>query len=164
MECRIYAEDPDSGFLPSPGRLTRLSPPSGPGVRDDGGYDAPGEVPIHYDSLVSKLIAWGSDRPEAIARMRRALVEYQIAGVKTTIPFFTWLLDNPDFLAWRVDTTFLDRALAERNGTPFTTPGAAIEDLAAIGAALDVYLAPRQARRGGNSSMDPRGTRRGAAG
>jgi acetyl-CoA carboxylase biotin carboxylase subunit len=152
VECRIYAEDPDSGFLPSPGRLTRLSPPSGPGVRDDGGYDAPGEVPIHYDSLVSKLIAWGSGRPEAIARMRRALVEYEITGVKTTIPFFTWLLDNPDFLAWRVDTTFLDRALAERNGTPFTTPGAAVEDLAAIGAALDVYLAPRQARRGVNSA------------
>ena len=82
----------------------------------------------------------------------RALVEYEITGVKTTIPFFTWLLDNPDFLAWRVDTTFLDRALAERNGTPFMTPGAAIEDLAAIGAALDVYLAPRQARRAVNSA------------
>ena len=131
VECRIYAEDPDSGFLPSPGRLTRLRPPSGPGVRDDGGYDAPGEVPIHYDSLISKLITWGTGRPEAIARMRRALAEYQIAGVKTTIPFFTWLLDDEDFLASRVDTTFLDRALAERNGTPFAAPGAGVEDLAA---------------------------------
>ena len=147
VECRIYAEDPDSGFLPSPGRLTRLRAPSGPGVRDDGGYDAPGEVPIHYDSLVSKLVTWGSGRPEAIARMRRALSEYEIAGVKTTIPFFTWLLDDPDFLASRVDTTYLDRVLAERNGTPFLVPGAGHEDLAAIGAALDAYLAPRHAPR-----------------
>ncbi len=152
VECRIYAEDPDSGFLPSPGRLTRLRPPSGPGVRDDGGYDAPGEVPIHYDSLVSKLVTWGTGRPEAIARMRRALAEYEIAGVKTTIPFFTWLLDDEDFLAARVDTTFLDRALAARNGTPFASPGAGIEDLAALGAALDAYFAPRQPRRGAASS------------
>ncbi len=152
VECRIYAEDPDSGFLPSPGRLTRLRPPSGPGVRDDGGYDAPGEVPIHYDSLVSKLVTWGTDRPEAIARMRRALAEYEIAGVKTTIPFFTWLLDDEDFLASRIDTTFLDRALAERNGTPFAKPCAGIEDLAALGAALDAYFAPRQPRRGVGSA------------
>ncbi len=152
VECRIYAEDPDSGFLPSPGRLTRLRPPSGPGVRDDGGYDAPGEVPIHYDSLVSKLVTWGTGRPEAIARMRRALAEYEIAGVKTTIPFFTWLLDDEDFLAARVDTTFLDRALAARNGTPFASPGAGVEDLAALGAALDAYFAPRQPRRGAASS------------
>ena len=114
-------------------------------MRDDGGYDAPGDVPIHYDSLVSKLITWGAERPEAIARMRRALAEYEVAGVKTTIPFFTWLLDDEDFLASRVDTTFLDRALAERNGTPFGSPGPGIEDLAAIGVALDAYLAPREA-------------------
>jgi acetyl-CoA carboxylase, biotin carboxylase subunit len=153
IECRIYAEDPDAGFMPSPGRLTRLRPPSGPGVRDDGGYDAPGDVPIHYDSLVSKVIAWGAARPEAIARMRRALAEYEIAGVKTTIPFFTWLLDDEDFLASRIDTTFLDRALAERNGSSFGSAGPGIEDLAAIGVALDVYLAPRDgaARRGADS-------------
>jgi len=144
VECRIYAEDPDAGFLPSPGRLTRLRAPSGPGVRDDGGYDAPGEVPIHYDSLVSKLVTWGADRPEALARMRRALAEYEIAGVRTTIPFFSWLLDDEDFLASRVDTTFLDRVLAQRNGTPFTQLADGVDDVAAIGAALDAYLAPRQ--------------------
>ena len=152
VECRIYAEDPDSGFLPSPGRLTRLRSPSGPGVRDDGGYDAPGEVPIHYDSLISKLVTWGTGRPDAIARMRRALAEYEIAGVKTTIPFFTWLLEDQDFLAARVDTTFLDRALAARNGTPFARPAAGVEDLAAIGAAIDAYFAPRQAPRAASSS------------
>ena len=152
VECRIYAEDPDSGFLPSPGRLTRLRAPSGPGVRDDGGYDAPGEVPIHYDSLISKLVTWGTGRSEAIARMRRALAEYEIAGVKTTIPFFAWLLDDQDFLASRVDTTFLDRALAQRNGTPFGRSGDGLDDLAAIGAALDAYLAPRQARHAVDSA------------
>ena len=144
IECRIYAEDPDSGFLPSPGRLTRLRAPAGPGVRDDGGYDAPGEVPIYYDSLVSKLVTWGASRQDAIARMRRALAEYEIAGVKTTIPFFTWLLEDEGFLDARVDTTYLDRVLAARNGHPFAAPEAAIEDLAAIGAALDAYYSPKR--------------------
>ena len=148
LECRIYAEDPDAGFMPSPGRLLRLQPPSGPGVRDDGGYEAPGEVPIYYDSLISKLVTWGADRVEAIARMRRALAEYDIAGVKTTIPFFTWLLADPEFLAGRVDTTFLDRALASRNGTPFSTAAAPEVDLAVIGAALAAYDARRPAAAG----------------
>jgi acetyl/propionyl-CoA carboxylase alpha subunit len=84
--------------------------------------------------------------------MRRALSEYEVAGVKTTIPFFTWLLDDADFLASRVDTTYLDRVLAGRNGTPFLTPGAALEDLAAIGAALDAYLARRHAPRAESSA------------
>jgi acetyl-CoA carboxylase, biotin carboxylase subunit len=140
MECRIYAEDPDEGFLPSPGHITRLRPPSGPGVRDDGGYEAPSEVPVFYDSLISKLVSWGSSRGETIARMRRALREYDIAGVKTTIPFFTWLLEDDAFLDARVDTTYLDRALAARNGTPFSPVDASFEDLAAIGAALDGFF------------------------
>jgi acetyl-CoA carboxylase, biotin carboxylase subunit len=144
IECRVYAEDPDAGFMPSPGRLLRLRPPSGPGVRDDGGYEAGGEVPIHYDSLVSKLIAWGGSRHEALARMRRALAEYEIAGVKTTIPFFTWLLEDADFLAGRVDTTFLDRALDARAGARFAEPDRESVDLAVIGAALAAYDAPRR--------------------
>ncbi len=139
IECRVYAEDPDQGFLPSPGRIHRLRPPCGPGVRDDGGYDAPGEVPIHYDSLISKLIAWGADRDAAVARMRRALQEYDIAGVKTTIPFFTWLLARPEFLAGEVDTTYLDRVLAARNGEPFAGPCDGLADLAAIAAALHAH-------------------------
>jgi acetyl-CoA carboxylase biotin carboxylase subunit len=143
IECRIYAEDPDLGFMPSPGSLTRLRPPSGPGVRDDGGYDAPGEVPIYYDSLVSKLVTWADTRDEAIARMRRALREYEVTGVKTTIPFFTWLLSDPDFLAARVDTTYLDRTLASRNGMPFSPAGAALEDVAVIAAAFEAYFGQR---------------------
>jgi acetyl-CoA carboxylase biotin carboxylase subunit len=136
IECRIYAEDPDAGFLPSPGTLVRLSPPSGPGVRDDGGYDAPGEVPIYYDSLVSKLITWGPTREGAIARMRRALGEYDVLGVRTTIPFFHWLLASPAFLRAEVDTTFLDRELRARNGTPFQPADDSVEDLAAIAVAV----------------------------
>jgi acetyl-CoA carboxylase biotin carboxylase subunit len=140
IECRIYAEDPDAGFMPSPGRLVRLTPPSGPGVRDDGGYDVAGDVPIFYDSLVSKLVAWGATRDEAIARMTRALGEYDVAGVKTTIPFFRWLLATPDFRRNEVDTTFLDRELAGRNGTPFASADPAHEDLAAIAVALEALF------------------------
>ena len=140
IECRIYAEDPDAGFMPSPGRLVRLTPPSGPGVRDDGGYDAAGEVPIFYDSLISKLVAWGGSRDEAIARMRRALDEYDVAGVKTTIPFFRWLLAAPAFLEARVDTGFLDRELADRHGEPFGAGGGDTA-VAAIAVALDAYFA-----------------------
>jgi acetyl-CoA carboxylase, biotin carboxylase subunit len=141
IECRIYAEDPDQAFMPSPGRLLHLRAPMGPGVRDDGGYESGGDVPIYYDSLISKLVTWAATREDAVARMRRALMEYEVAGVKTTIPFFTWLLAQDDFLAGRVDTTFLDRVLASRNGTPFATPGDDLLDVAAIAGALHVWQA-----------------------
>ncbi len=145
IECRIYAEDPDVGFMPSPGRILHLRTPSGPGVRDDGGYDALDEVPIFYDSLVSKLIAWGETRDAAIARLRRAIGEYEVGGIRTTLPFFRWLLDEPAFLEGRVDTTFLDRALAARNGTPFAAATAESEDVAAIAAALHTLGSSRAA-------------------
>jgi acetyl-CoA carboxylase biotin carboxylase subunit len=143
IECRVYAEDADAGFMPSPGTLLRLTPPSGPGIRDDGGYDAGGEVPIFYDSLVSKLVAWAPTREEAIARMRRALGEYDIAGVRTTLPFFRWLLHSPAFLRGDVDTTFLDCELAARDGEPFEPADEAAEDLAAIAVAVDALLEGR---------------------
>src|SRR5206468_212236 len=98
VECRIYAEDPDNNFLPSPGRIVHLRVPGGPGIRDDSGVTPGLDVPIFYDPMISKLIAWADDRPAAIARMRRALNEYVVAGIKTTVPFFTWLLSQPDFL------------------------------------------------------------------
>ncbi len=88
IECRIYAEDPDNGFLPSPGRILALRAPSGPGVRDDSGATAGLDVPIFYDPMISKLIAWAEDRPHAIARMRRALAEYLVVGIKTTAAVF----------------------------------------------------------------------------
>jgi acetyl-CoA carboxylase biotin carboxylase subunit len=136
IECRIYAEDPDNNFLPSPGRIGHLRAPAGPGMRDDSGATAGLEVPIFYDPMISKLIAWAEDRPQAIARMRRALDEYLITGIRTTIPFFRWLLTQPAFESGAFDTTYLDGVLAARNGRLFVEPTPEIEDIAAIAAAI----------------------------
>jgi acetyl-CoA carboxylase biotin carboxylase subunit len=136
IECRIYAEDPDNGFLPSPGRILQLRTPGGPGIRDDGGAVAGLDVPIYYDPMISKLVAWAEDRPRAIDRMRRALGEYLVAGIKTTIPFFSWLLNEPDFVEGRFDTAYLDNVLRARNGRPFSEPSAEVEELAAIAAGV----------------------------
>jgi acetyl-CoA carboxylase biotin carboxylase subunit len=140
IECRVYAEDPDNGFLPSPGRIVGLRVPQGPGVRDDSGATEGLEVPIHYDPLVSKLVTWGDDRAHALARMQRALAEYEVVGIRTTIPFFEWVLGDDDFCAGRFDTTFIDRKLAERQGAPFRTVRPDEEDLAAVAAALHTVL------------------------
>ena len=136
IECRVYAEDPDSGFMPSPGRITGLRVPHGPGVRDDSGAYEGGEVPIFYDPMISKLITWGETRPHALARMQRALAEYEVRGIKTTIPFFQWVLTDEDFIAGRFDTGFIDRKLSARNGAPLREPSEAQQELAAIAAAL----------------------------
>jgi len=136
IECRIYAEDPDNNFLPSPGRIEGLRVPHGPGVRDDSGAYEGEEVPIFYDPLISKLITWGDTREHAIARMRRALAEYHVRGIKTTIPFFQWVLEDDDFVAGRFDTSFLDRKLAAPNGRAVRGPDAEHEELAVIAAAI----------------------------
>src|SRR5262249_50744670 len=119
IECRIYAEDPDNRFLPSPARIVQLYAPAGPGVRDDRGATAGFDVPIFYDPLISKLVAWSENRSAAIARMRRALAEYRVLGIKTTVPFFIWLLAQPEFIEGRVHTSYLDELLQPRNGRPF---------------------------------------------
>ena len=136
MECRIYAEDPDAGFLPSPGRITTLRVPGGPGVRDDGGVDEGGEVPPFYDAMISKLVAWGDDRQHAMARLRRALREYDVRGIRTTVSFFRWLLDQPSFVGGDFHTGFLDELLHERQGQPFATAEASLDEVAAITAVL----------------------------
>jgi acetyl-CoA carboxylase biotin carboxylase subunit len=145
IECRIYAEDPDNNFLPSPGRILQLRAPAGPGIRDDSGATAGLDVPIFYDPMISKLIAWAEDRPRAVARMRRALGEYLVAGIKTTVPFFTWLFAQREFNEGRFHTTYLDEVLASRNGRPFVEPPAGVEDVAAIAAALHAVLSPQSA-------------------
>jgi acetyl-CoA carboxylase biotin carboxylase subunit len=136
IECRIYAEDPDAGFLPSPGRITALRAPDGPGVRDDSGVESGGEVPIYYDPLVSKLVTWGADRPQAIARMQRALREYEVRGIRTTVPFFKWMLQQPGFANAEFHTGFLDEVLQQRQNTPFSTVETSLEEVAAIAAAV----------------------------
>jgi len=113
IELRIYAEDPDNNFFPSPGRITRLISPSGPGIRRDSGMYEGWEVPLEYDPLLAKLIGYGETREMAIDRLRRALVEYFVGGIKTNIPLFRRILLHPDFRAGNIDTGFLDRLLAE---------------------------------------------------
>ncbi|HEX9190068.1 MAG TPA: acetyl-CoA carboxylase biotin carboxylase subunit, partial [Vicinamibacteria bacterium] len=142
VECRVYAEDPDNGFLPSPGRILALRPPGGPGVRDDSGVCEGGEVGVHYDPLVSKLVAWGESRDEAIRRMRRAVAEYRIVGVRTTLPFFGRLLAHPDFVAGDFDTGFVERVLAAWNGR-----GPRSVEIAVAAAAIRAFEARREAGR-----------------
>jgi acetyl-CoA carboxylase, biotin carboxylase subunit len=139
IECRIYAEDPDQNFVPSPGVITSLRLPSGPGIRNDAGVTPGSAVPVFYDSLISKLIGWGEDRDQAIARLIRALQEYQVLGIRTTIPFFQWLLGQEAFRSGRFDTTSLDAELRRRDG-PFAPLSDAAEEVAAIAAALHTYL------------------------
>jgi len=136
VECRIYAEDPDTNFMPSPGRIVGLRVPQGPGVRDDTGMYEGGEVPIYYDPMISKLITWAEDRPGALARMRRALAEYEVRGIRTTLPFFRWILEDEDFKAARFDTTFIDRKLGARNGQALVAPDEEHAVLAAVAVAV----------------------------
>jgi len=113
MEARIYAEDPAHGFFPSPGLITRLAIPSGPGIRSDSGVYEGWRVPLEYDPLLAKLVVWGTDRQQAVARMRRALSEYEVAGPHTNLQFFRQLLAHPEFIKGQIDTGFIDRVLAE---------------------------------------------------
>jgi acetyl-CoA carboxylase, biotin carboxylase subunit len=113
IECRIYAEDPSRKFAPSPGLIRYLNLPQGPGIRNDNGVYAGYTVPVYYDPMLSKLIAHGQTRADAIARMRRALAEYRVDGIETTIPFFTFIMNNPEFQAANFDTGFIDRILPD---------------------------------------------------
>jgi len=133
IECRVYAENPDQNFLPSPGKITRLRVPSGPGVRDDSGVYQGWEVPLFYDPMISKLVAWGATRDEAIARMKRALGEYQVGGIHTTIPFFISVLDDEEFASGEIDTGYIARFLERRKAKDAARNG---DDDARIAAAI----------------------------
>ncbi len=145
IECRIYAEDPDLGFLPSPGLVRGLSVPGGPGVRDDRGVAAGFDIPLFYDSMIAKLIVWGETRVEATSRLARVLDEYRVIGVRTTLPFFRWLVGQPAFAAAQFDTTYLDGLLAERKGQPFVDATDGDADDAVIVAALAAWFRAHQA-------------------
>ncbi|MBX3264462.1 MAG: acetyl-CoA carboxylase biotin carboxylase subunit [Labilithrix sp.] len=118
IECRVYAEDPASGFLPSPGKIERLVTPSGPGVRDDGGAYPGAEVSSYYDPLVSKLCVWAPTRERAVMRMRRALGEYVVTGIRTNLAFHEKLFSHPEFVAGDYDTGFIERHKDQLLGYP----------------------------------------------
>jgi acetyl-CoA carboxylase biotin carboxylase subunit len=148
IECRVYAEDPARGFLPSPGRITGLRVPSGPGIRDDSGVYDGYEVQVHYDPLISKLVAHGRDRNEAVQRMRRAVSEYRVLGIRTTLPFFERALRHPAFVSGAYDTSFVARFLADQKAEEARAaedPGA--HDVALAAAAVQAFR-ERQATRG----------------
>jgi acetyl-CoA carboxylase biotin carboxylase subunit len=109
IECRIYAEDPDNNFMPSPGKIRHLTEPFGLGVRVDGYVYEGYEIPIWYDPMISKLIVWGASRYEAIQRMKRALHEYKITGIKTSIPFLQRIMEHTDFELGQYDTGFIEK-------------------------------------------------------
>ena len=146
IECRICAEDPDNHFFPSPGKITMLVAPAGPGIRHDSGSYEGWTVPIDYDPLLAKLIGYGSDRNQATARLQRALAEYFICGIKTNIPLFQRILRDPDFQAARLDTGYLERLLGDPSEPQASSEGAKVAAIAtALFAAMEGAGAPTEA-------------------
>lgn len=148
MECRVYAEDPRAGFMPSPGRIERLTVPEGPWVRVDSGAEEGWSVPLEYDPLIAKLCAWAPTRADVIERMQRALGEFRVVGIATTLGFFRELLGDPRFQAGDFDTGFLEREFWMRNAAP---PGPTHEER--LAAMLAVIRASRGIRE---ASSTPR--------
>src|SRR6266478_4465856 len=142
IECRVYAEDPENNFFPSPGKITFLRVPAGPGIRDDSGVAEGDEVSIYYDPMISKLAAWGRTREEAIHRLRRALDEYAVGGIRTTLPFFREVIRDEEFIEGRLDTGFIARFTERRYRTPTSrgseraSDSSVHQDIAIIAAAL----------------------------
>jgi acetyl-CoA carboxylase, biotin carboxylase subunit len=134
IECRVYAEDPENNFLPFPGRITKLVEPSGPGIRLDSGVYEGWDVPFEYDPLLAKLAVWGGDRKSAIDRLKRALKEYKVGGIRTNLSFFTEVLNDEMFQRGELSTAFLDGFFARRK--PIAEPDPEMEAVAAIVAAL----------------------------
>ncbi len=156
IECRIYAEDPENNFFPSPGRITRLTQPSGPGIREDCGVYEGWVVPMDYDPLLSKLIAYAPARQAAIARMLRALAEYSIGGIQTNLQFLKSILRDPAFVDARIDTGYLDRWIGRQKQIEEEKPleGAA----AAIATALFERFRAAAAAKQGSSTSPEQGT------
>jgi acetyl-CoA carboxylase biotin carboxylase subunit len=149
MECRILAEEPTDSFRPSPGRVAALRLPGGPGVRVDTALIPGDEVSLHYDALVAKLITWGRDRDQAISRMTRALDEFLIAGIRTTIPFHREVMRDVEFRAGRIDIGYVDRSLPRI--------AAALREAGPDSAAAAIAAAAASEGAGGRSAV-PEGT------
>jgi acetyl-CoA carboxylase biotin carboxylase subunit len=136
LECRIYAEDPNSGFLPSPGLITQVERPGGPGVRLDSGVYPGWEVPMEYDPLLAKISTWAETREAGIARMKRTLGEYYVAGIKTNITFFKQILEDPEFEAGRLHTGFIEEFLRRSEQRPAAEPDRESEAVKVLAAAV----------------------------
>lgn len=160
IECRIYAEDPTRKFAPSPGLIRYLNLPQGPGVRNENGVYAGYTVPVFYDPMLSKLVSHGATRDEAIGRMKRALMEYRVEGIETTIPFFTYIMNDPDFIAAKFDTGFIDRLLPKMNFERHTRDGAT-SDAAIAAAAIMAFEDAQRVKlpEGGESQWKQTGRR-----
>jgi acetyl-CoA carboxylase biotin carboxylase subunit len=144
IECRIYAEDPDHDFLPSPGRIARLSEPSGPGIRLDSGIFEGWDVPLDYDPLLAKLAAWGHTRETAIHRMDRALAEFVLTGVRNNIAFFREVLADSEFRDGRLSISFLDRFFKRRKKAEADPETEAAAALALALLREDPHVPPRE--------------------
>ncbi|HJU92664.1 MAG TPA: acetyl-CoA carboxylase biotin carboxylase subunit [Pyrinomonadaceae bacterium] len=142
IECRIYAEDPANNFFPSPGTITHLREPAGPGVRIDSGVTRLSEVSIHYDPMIAKLSVWGRTRSEAIDRLRRALDEYEVSGITTTLSFFREVIRDEEFISGRLDTGFISRFNERRD---LQQASEVEKDLAMIAAALGYTIRQERA-------------------
>jgi acetyl-CoA carboxylase biotin carboxylase subunit len=153
IECRVYAEDPDNNYFPSPGQITRLISPSGPGIRRDSGMYEGWNVPIEYDPLLAKLIGYGEDRDQAINRLLRALYEYFVGGIKTNLSLFRRILKDPDYRVGNLDTGFLDRLLAKPSNE--TDPRRPM--VAAIGAAIFATMEPKATLPAANGAASMNG-------
>jgi len=153
IECRVYAEDPDNSFFPSPGQITRLISPSGPGIRRDSGMYEGWTVPIEYDPLLAKLVVYGENRDQAIQRLQRALTEYFVGGIKTNVSLFRRILQDPDFRAARLDTGYLDRLLAK----PYAETDKKRPLMAAIAAGIFATIDPQETFPGANGLPAPAG-------
>jgi len=136
IECRIYAEDPANNFFPSPGTINHLREPGGPGIRIDSGVRRGSEVSIYYDPMIAKLAVWGRNRNEAIDRLKRAIDEYEVSGITTTLSFFRKVVRDSEFIEGRLDTGFIGRFNERQSANPPSEPGVEDLDLAAIVAAL----------------------------
>jgi acetyl-CoA carboxylase, biotin carboxylase subunit len=145
IELRVYAEDPSQNWAPSPGVVVGYREPSGPWIRVDGAMYPGAEIPIYYDPMVAKLVVWGEDRAAAIGRAQRALAEYRIRGIKTSIPFFRALLEDEDFVSGDYDTGFLDAARMERLTATQEAPIIATIAAAIVALERDHAARPRSA-------------------
>lgn len=152
IECRIYAEDPDNNFMPSPGVIKHITEPMGLGVRTDGYVYEGYEIPLYYDPMISKLIVWGKDRSEAIDRMKRALYEYKITGVKTSIKFLERVMNSEEFCAGNYDTTFIEKN--EKFLKKKEKCSKKCEDVAIIAAFVDYQTKIRNANNGHSLHKD----------